>query len=98
MASEVFTPNNALSIRSSGITFTRSGCAQARRTRSNSSARRLDKINLAPRPENAYANASPIPEDAPVIQTTLSVKSWRIEVTLRKVMYYYGNYQRHSSC
>ena len=32
-----------------------------------------DNIKLAPSSQNAQANASPIPEEAPVIQTTLSL-------------------------
>ena len=39
----------------------------------NSSSRRADKINLAPRFANSMAKDSPIPDEAPVIQITLSL-------------------------
>jgi hypothetical protein len=51
-----------------------SGWAQLFFTLSNSAIRRLDRMSLAPRADIARANASPIPEDAPVIHTTLFLR------------------------
>ena len=55
-----------------------SGCmfgGQFPLTRSSSSFRRDDRISLAPFEESKYASASPIPDEAPVSQMTLFLRS-----------------------
>ena len=48
-------------------------------TRFNSFSLRADRTSFAPSFAHTYANASPIPEEAPVIQTILFCKS-RVEM------------------
>jgi len=61
----------AMSVRSSGSTRWRSGSTHAARTRSSSCALRAERMSVAPSRLHATASASPIPEEAPVIQTVL---------------------------
>ncbi len=51
----------------------------------STSSRRALSTNFAPREASAYANASPIPDDAPVIQITLPVRFVRATKRLRGV-------------
>ena len=61
--------------RSTGNTATSCGRGSDWRTRSNSLARRDDRTSLAPRAAARWARASPMPLEAPVIQTTLLLSS-----------------------
>ena len=65
------------------IIFTLSGFLQAAFTNAKSSFFLEDKINFAFWFDNSKANAFPIPEEAPVIQTILSEKNITYNLTLQ---------------
>jgi cell division septation protein DedD len=52
-------------------------------TRTSSSARRAERTSCAPARAKAIAQASPMPEEAPVIQTTQPAKREGLIVRLR---------------
>ena len=82
---------------SSGSTNTSaSGKLHATFTRSNSSSRRADKTSFAFCLAKVYANASPIPDDAPVIQTTLFSK-YDIDVNYERESNYWKDIMQSSS-
>ena len=62
--------NEAGSAKSNGTIWHERGCAHWLRTLSNSARLREESITSAPFAEYPFAKASPIPEEAPVIQTT----------------------------
>ena len=53
-------------------------------TRCSFSVLLADKTSFAPRPARQYANSSPMPEDAPVIQTTLPLRRSRLFIQRAK--------------
>ena len=61
-------------LKSSGITATDSAAVHCRATRFNSSSRLEDRTSRDPESAKRLASASPIPLDAPVIQTTFPRK------------------------